>query len=402
MSQTPAAPKTVLILAYFFPPRAASGAARPYRFYKYLPKFGFPTNVICDGSFPVPDDVFPAPGGPPPGRDALVAFVLEQIQRILFPNGFTLTWLPHVMTAAEPLMESGKVHAVLSTFPPVSTHLAGLWLKKKYGVKWIADFRDPLMGNAAVRSRIPVRKLLERAILKNADVVIVNTEYAAEKLRKSYPQRAHKVHAVWNGFDPDDRVQAATPPPRPRRILIHPGDIYSFRHPGRVLLSMDRLISRNLVPKDLGVVLQGDMDRPWNGIDDSAFDGLMTREWLECRNHRVSTDEARKLTAEAEYLLLLDVTGPVSGYQVPAKLFDYLCIGRPILVMTTRNSSVDWILSKSGVPYTCVYQDDTDEQVDEKVVSFFGLPTEPVKASPWFENLFNGENQARMLAKLLS
>ena len=36
----------VLIIAYYFPPQNTAGAARPSRFHKYLPEFGYRTQVI--------------------------------------------------------------------------------------------------------------------------------------------------------------------------------------------------------------------------------------------------------------------------------------------------------------------------------------------------------------------
>src|SRR4051794_15550419 len=38
--------KPVLLLAYHFPPDNASGSARPFRFYKYLPEYGYEPHVI--------------------------------------------------------------------------------------------------------------------------------------------------------------------------------------------------------------------------------------------------------------------------------------------------------------------------------------------------------------------
>jgi hypothetical protein len=90
-----------------------------------------------------------------------------------------------------------------------------------------------------------------------------------------------------------------------------------------------------------------------------------------------------------------------SGYTVPAKLYDYLLAGRPILAVTDVNSPVERILAQSGVPYTCVYHRDSPEEIDRKLISFFRLPTDPVAPNVWFEEHFNGDRQVAALSALL-
>jgi hypothetical protein len=51
----------------------------------------------------------------------------------------------------------------------------------------------------------------------------------------------------------------------------------------------------------------------------------------------------------ADILLLLDSPGRRFG--VPAKLYEYLGAGRPILALAEMDSDVAWVLHESGVPY---------------------------------------------------
>jgi hypothetical protein len=86
---------------------------------------------------------------------------------------------------------------------------------------------------------------------------------------------------------------------------------------------------------------------------------------------------------------------------VPGKLFEYLQIGRPILALAPRDSAIEHILARAGVPQVTVYPDDPPEVVDDKVREYLALPTEPVAANAWFQENFNAEHQARQLADIL-
>ncbi len=299
-------------------------------------------------------------------------------------------------------MATQKASAVLSTFPPLSTHLAALALKRVYGIKWIADFRDPLSGDPSPRSKDrSLRRFMEWSIFRYADVVIANTQAAAEMFRRLYPKQANKVQVIWNGFDPEDRLESL-PLPSGRRVLLQAGDIYSFRHPGRFLLALERLKVQDAPAlKELVVQLFGDVDRPWDGIGDAAVARLLEHSWVECHSRRIPQEEARRRTAQAHYLLLCDCIGAEAGVQVPMKLFDYIRIGRPILAITNRGSSVHWILSRSGIPSMYLFEDDSDAEIDEKLVAFFQWPSEPSSPSPWFMRTFDGAEQVGALADLL-
>ena len=111
--------------------------------------------------------------------------------------------------------------------------------------------------------------------------------------------------------------------------------------------------------------------------------------------------EANRHAAEADYLLLVDFTLFSPGLQIPAKLYTYLRLGRPVLALTTPGSPVEKILEQSGVPYRCLYPSSPAEQIDREVLEFLSLPSTPVRASEWFWNTFDGATQTGLLASVL-
>ena len=100
---------------------------------------------------------------------------------------------------------------VISTGPPHSVHLTALKLKKKLGVKWIADFRDPwteidFYADLNLSKRSHEKNVrLEQSVLQNADKIVTVSESWADDLRRL---GATNVDVVYNGFDHADFLKS--------------------------------------------------------------------------------------------------------------------------------------------------------------------------------------------------
>jgi len=245
----------VLLLAFHFPPDNASGAARPNRFFKYLPEFGYQPEVITAALLPTAVahvHSVPATTRFPSKRTA--SGVLEiALRKSLFPNDEGVLWAWSAARFARALHRKEPVAAVLSTFPPVNTHLAALWLKRSCQRPWIADFRDPLYGSpfrGSSHIANTADRILEPRIFHGADAILSVTDITADSWRRQYPHHANKIHTIWNGFDPGERISALPIPARDGRVLAHIGNLYGIRHPAVVLASLERLLERGaLAPR---------------------------------------------------------------------------------------------------------------------------------------------------------
>ena len=128
---------------------------------------------------------------------------------------------------------------------------------------------------------------------------------------------------------------------------------------------------------------------------------MLARGCLEYNGKAIPRPEAIKELATSDYLLLLDLNEKNTDLQVPAKLFDYVRIGRPILAFTAEGSPVARILARCGVRQICVAPGWAEERVDDLVAAFFSLPTESIAPSPWFQEEFNVIQHTRTLAARL-
>ena len=395
---------TLLMFAWAFPPQNVSGAKRPFRMAKYLPEFGVNVEVVtAGGQLPGWDNVHSTRVRTEERRTHQASRFLEFTQRWCLPYNDVIPWIPYAVAASEDVLSHSRVTAVLSTSPPIGSHLAALEAKRRHGFRWIADFRDPLLGNP-FRNRTGAwiyDGMVERLIFQFADAVVANTDVMAECWRRRYPRWAGKIHVIWNGYDPAELVEPLPIEPRAFKVMAHVGAIYGGRVPTTLLRALGRLIGSSAVSCDLQLQLIGKLDPPDLLQREPGLGEVLAKLKTQYTGEVLPEAQAREAMARADYLCLLDNNDKNAGLQVPAKLFDYIRIGRPILAVTSRNSPAHRVLTRSGIPNACIFPDHSELEIDEILGRFLQLPNTPVRASSWFWETFDGRSQTGQLVSIL-
>ena len=400
--------KLAIIFAYHFPPENAIGSVRPYRFHKYLSRLGYKCYVISAADVSSLTDVDgigiqdPSVAKPREG----VGWQIERaVRRFILPGALGCRWAVPAYRAGRRFIEQNPQYeqvTVLSTFPPFGAHLAAYWLSRRKRLPWIADYRDPLGDNPVFNhisaSTQEMYRKAERFFVRAADFTVANTDAVQDKLKRIFPDRAERIELIWNGFDPEERMQALPVSSPDRKIVAHVGDLYGGRSVSPILESLRRLIDAGKLRADrfqvslVGPVVEGSIPGP-EFVKSAAQQG-----WLKMEQTRIPQNAARLLIQTADALLLLQ---PQSAIQVPGKLFEYLQIGRPILALVPKGSSVERILERSGVPYRCVYPSSTSDEIDSGVLEFFQFKEAQSCPNQWFENHFNVRTHSERIADLI-
>jgi glycosyltransferase involved in cell wall biosynthesis len=312
-----------------------------------------------------------------------------------------LGWIGPAAEAAGQLLVRDRFAAVLSTSPPLSAHIAAYRIQRRHGLKWVADFRDPLCGDTGRRLR-PTRFIdpyLERFFFRHADALIANTDTALEFWSERYPHWRDKMHVIWNGFDPQEETGPAEIPLRRDKVMVHAGALYPNRHPGPLAEAIERLLRRDPGSADrIRIRLIGALPDE-TGVSD-RFTRLVESGVMEFLP-RTGKDEATRALKEADYLLLLDVNTRTTPLQVPSKLFEYIRIGRPILAITMRDSPTARILERSGAGFEALYWQDPAEENERKLDRFLQRPAGGGPPSEWFVRTFDGARRTEALASIL-
>ena len=394
----------IILVAYYFPPANAIGGDRPFRFFKYLKKMGYPCSVVTASAQGTggPTDVIVVPdrigerwvSENSPAKLSIAAHVERLTRRFVIPACTGVHWATQVAPVCRDLIrrnQKSRRVVVFTTFPPLGALLAGLIIALRGGAAWICDFRDPLYSDGFIARR------LEAMTFRIADAVIANTGSMAAKWFNQYRHLRPKLHTICNGFDPEQQPRPREIPARSYRVIVHTGELYGGRTPTIVLESLSRLRQVDAGAREVRVVLQGAIGHAVD-MPKRLVDGGIREGWLEVHDWNIPREAAHRLMEEADGLLLLQ---PQSALQIPGKLFDYLCVGRPILAVLSQASATEEILAKAGVPYVCIYADDEPATVDNKLAEYLRFSNQAVPASEWFRNTFSAATQTVQLGAIV-
>lgn len=404
--------RPILIVSYHFDPENVPSVLRVRWFRKHLPAFGYQPEILAASRTlwlraAVPDE--PENGvhrTPAAGwmrkclhYGNLAANLVSMYTRI---GDYGLAWLPFGIRKARRIVKERSIAAVVTTQPSVVSALVGLHLKKAFGLAWLADFQDPLAGNPC-HDRHPLgdrwQRWAERQIFRHADCLIANTDSVAAMWTKSYPEHAHKIRVIWNGYDEEEPVPPARPLQRGYRVLAHIGTIYAARQPSVLLDAYERLVAADkLDPETFKLRFVGSFD--WSALPNPEQVRRMEEKgWLELVNVYIPRQEALREAAESDYLLVLDMNEANSDLQVPCKIYDSLRTGRPILAVTPVGSPVERILRHSGVEHQIVpNQTASPEQVESALLQLARTSPDPRPTLSWFEET----HEARALSAILA
>ncbi len=394
----------VQFFAFHFPPSTASGAARPGRLARYLPEHGFRCRIAA---FAVPgasssgSTHFLSPEDARGGWRAVLP--LTRALQGIVPYNEQLPWLPAALGHALQAHRAEPAQAVISSFPPLAAHLAGLFFHLRTGVPWIADFRDPLAGSP-FRARRWARlydEALEAAFLRAASAVLVTNDAIANRLRARYPRWESKFHVLWNGFDPQQPAPAPAPATAPRRI-VHAGSLYGPRRPDSLLRAMAVLLEQGTVSsQDWRIQFVGPHEPDTFARCAADVTRLQAAGLLEIRPGQRPREELEEAMSAASILVLLDLTGGAGSVQVPAKLFDYVRSGLPVAAWSPVGSPTRHVLERAGVPVLLFAPGEPDQQVAARLLPWLESPPPPSRPSEWFLETFDGARQVAMVARLL-
>jgi glycosyltransferase involved in cell wall biosynthesis len=411
MRVTPVAPPVAsfaaLVVAFHYPPIATAGTHRTVNFVRALAARGHRLGVVTTSAFTgfrlddrlgarVPAEVAVAraphldpfrilhvlrgaggdDGGatetaaqPAPNEAAEMVPPAGYLDRAIdfasrladLPDRYS-SWIVPAYVKGVALAMRMRAQVVYATAPPFSALLAGRAIAETLSLPLVVDLRDPwaqnpFRGNPFAWLRT-LDAALERSVVRRATRVILNTPLAARDYVARYgdPQR---FVTIPNGIDP-----SLFDLPRERPVddgtitLLHPGTIYGRRSPlplvaalARLARTEPRLASRVRI-RQLGSVEDG--GRLHGALAAAGLEDAFTLE--PPRPHA----EAFRAATAAHGLLLLGVSGPTPEIQVPAKLYEYLAAGRPILSLSKRGGAIEAVLERAGARFVLADPDDPD------------------------------------------
>ena len=210
-------PHRLLVIANPFHLLAPWLEYRVRKWCQYLPRHGWEPTVLT-GPFHYQNKCPPLDTIQVVGKasDALSrpilrwAFLRQCLQKFFVPDPYVLRWLPLALANGRSLIQQKDFAAILSSSPVHTCHLVALALHRQTMKPWIADFRDPWVGNSPVTRPAWAESLNERQeamVVRQSTMITCATAAHLEQLRRRYPECADKLVFLPNGFDPTDFLE---------------------------------------------------------------------------------------------------------------------------------------------------------------------------------------------------
>jgi glycosyltransferase involved in cell wall biosynthesis len=282
---------------------------------------------------------------------------LRSFQRWIFLPDAYRGWSQAALRAGDRRLREGGIDALWTTSSPESAHLAGLRLRKKHHVPWVADFRDPWVGRVTHRSPTPWHearhRAMEQRVIHAADRVTLVSEALVALYRKRYPEvDPGRFVYLPNGFDSDDWRRASReddrdPGARGRErafVLLHAGQLAHRPTVHTLLEAARRVVERDpAAAHDLRLRFLGGNEEI--GMQEEARYGLGPMlEIQPSRPHIQSLAEMSRASA----LLLLGHGGAADALLYTGKIYEYLSSGRPVIAILDEGPAADLIRSTAA------------------------------------------------------
>jgi glycosyltransferase involved in cell wall biosynthesis len=372
--------KKVLIISYYWPPAGGPGVQRILKFSKYLPENGWQPIIIApeNGTYPAidttmleeipescivyrtktlePFTLYNTLKGNKNKKEMSVGMIglqdksrVQKLSNYVRANYFIPDarkyWKRYVLKAVKVIMKEHKIDAFITTGPPHSTHLAGLEIKRKYKLPWVADFRDPwtniYYNNMLPRTAKTKTKdaALETKVVQSCDAMIV----ATEGLKREFEDRKNDIQVILNGFDQSDII----PLKLKKQEKFTLAYIGNFKPNQNVKALWDVLEELNAK----GVIHSNNFCLKLTGKADQSITQRLTegplRQLTEIEGyvpHKVATQRMQ----EASLLMFIIPQDKNNGLILTGKLFEYLASRTPLLSIGPVNGDADKVLQLAG------------------------------------------------------
>lgn len=379
--------RKALIVTYYWPPGGGGGVQRVAKFCKYMPRNGWEPVVLTvrNGNFPHYDpslerdvaDVAkvhyartlephalynmlcrkPRYTGSEehtaarPGRSPEWMRKLGEYVRLnLFVPDSRIGWLRPACSMGADIIAREKPDIIFSSAPPYTAHLVAGKLHKRFGLPWVADFRDPWFENLAYNT-VPrlrlvqaVTRRLEAGVLARAERVLTVGDRLQKLLQsKMPPAKRAKVSVITNGYDSDDIVTRKHDDSGQFDLSFF-GTLYSNGFPTALLQAVRLLAEEDGdFARDYAIRLTGHVPQ-----DVAArMVELVPAAKVHLQRY-IPHDNMLELLYRPQVLLLVVNDVPRSELIITGKIFDYLPTGNPIVGLGPCDGDAAAVIRRTG------------------------------------------------------
>lgn len=362
--------KRVLMIAFHYPPCAgSSGLQRALKFSRYLPEEGWQPLVLSASPRAYPQTSQEQLAEIPADLVVKRSFCVDAARHLSlagrYPRRLALpdrwaSWRWSGVRAGLRLIEEFRPTMIWSTYPIATAHLIAGRLQRASRLPWIADFRDSMTEPGYPSDPVQRRQYLdiERLACENARAVVFSAPGALRMYAERYPHLAadHWVE-IPNGYDDLNFPAGDEAGPGTGKVtLLHSGVIYpSERDPTHFFDALAQMKARAMIRSpEFRVVLRA---TGHDGILAPMIEARGLGDIVTLAPPIAYTDALREMKA-ASGLLLFQASN--CNHQIPAKLYEYMRAGRPVLGLTDPVGDTAVTMRRTGLTNIVRLDDQAD------------------------------------------
>jgi glycosyltransferase involved in cell wall biosynthesis len=342
--------KTLLMVAFEFPPSNGASVPRIESFYRYLKAWGWKVIVLTakPHAYENKDNTYKG------NTDDLIyrttafdvqrqlSFQGKYLEIMATPDRWGLTWIPSAIIKGRQLVKKYQPDVIWSSSPIPSTHYIANKLATKAAIPWVADYRDPFhyMNGSAGQWLDKFHKRIDQTTLNNASHLTFATSAVKDLYQNKYKELAsEKSTVIENGYDEAnfEKLQTlkdkSTPFSDKKFSLYYSGVLYpNGRDPIPIFVAMSILQKQGVINSyNFELIFQGAGDGKEfaDKIKTLALGQLI--EFID----PVPFIQALNNMTHADTLLLIQDSR--FNKQIPGKIYEYLRTQKPLLVKADPN-----------------------------------------------------------------
>ncbi len=381
----------VLFCAYIFPPLGGGGVQRSLKFVKYLRKFNYEPVVLTVGesdekinldttmldelddtieiirinekTFLPPalsnreqQEIYNLYAGITENEAWLSDYlnILRTENATLIPDT-KIIWVNQCLKEIESKVDLSSFQLIFTTGMPFSCYILGYYIKQKYGIKWIQDYRDAWASNdyynkycrENTKNLEILQQQIEQKLMQYSDFVTVTAGNLINDFVEKYHIPPEKCLEITNGYDETDFIDIdSICKNQDIFTLCHNGNLYgyfSIQHLS-LLKIINRLIEEGLIQKEK---IQWIFNGVVNANLKKEFDANDTYHIIKYNGY-LSHIESLRIARQANLLILFGPPDEGTHYRYMGKTFEYLRLKRPILSFSRPGGVLDKLFDTAG------------------------------------------------------
>ena len=384
--------RKVLVVTHSFPPSGTSATQRPLKFTKYLARFGWQPYVLTSKRKRKPLDlelVKEIPRGvvvkavssfePVNGEFGIIAMsdqicdgrwgraIVDTVLKILLKVYSVIYhrlvivdwydgWIPFAVAKGTRIISEENIDVIYVHGEPPSSFVIGLILKRITGKPLVIDYDDSwttsVYGLRQTGFRRRIRRRLEKTVLQAAERVVSVKRVTIDEIRKCFGDvREEKCHLIPNGYDPED-FERLSKRQNEKFTVTYTGRISDkfYYSPETFLKALCLLINEGRIGRhEISVIFLGTISSRYQERFEGLIDKLALQNVVQNLGY-LGHRECIRAQVDADLLLYIieslddkELSYEFAGV-MPAKLFEYIRTGVPILAIVPPGPEADLII----------------------------------------------------------